>query len=83
MSVRIHIERLVLDGLPVGREQAGAVRAAVEAELSRLLGERGLGGLGGGAVDRLSGGEVRLSEGAKAAEVGGQIARAVHGSIVS
>jgi hypothetical protein len=83
VNVRVHIERLVLDGLPVGRAQAGAVRAAVEAELARLLGERGLGEVSGGAVDRLPGGVMQVGEGARPAEVGGRIAEALHRSIAS
>lgn len=38
MSVRIHIDRLVLDGFPVTAGQAKQLQAAVEHELSRLLG---------------------------------------------
>jgi hypothetical protein len=33
----IHIERLVLDGLPVGARDAGVLRAALEGELVRVF----------------------------------------------
>lgn len=39
MIVNLHIESLVLDGLTVGSHQGPLVQAAVEAELSRLIGE--------------------------------------------
>ena len=42
MNIRLHIEHLVLEGLPVSRAQGAQVKAAVEAELSRLLSERGV-----------------------------------------
>ncbi len=42
MNVHVHIERLVLDGLPLQPAQAPAVQSAVEAELARLLTADGL-----------------------------------------
>lgn len=42
MTVRIHIERLVLDGPPLGRQAADELRGQVEQELTRVLAERGL-----------------------------------------
>lgn len=36
-SVNLHIERLVLEGLPVGTHDGPLVQAAIEAELGRLL----------------------------------------------
>ena len=41
-NIHLNIDRLILDGLPIDRAQAPAVQAAVEAELSRLLTERGV-----------------------------------------
>jgi hypothetical protein len=40
--VNVHIDRLVLDGLPVGSHEGPLVGAAVEAELARLFTEGGL-----------------------------------------
>ncbi|WP_322755293.1 hypothetical protein [Frankia sp. Cas3] len=37
MIIQVRVERLVLDGLPFTGVDAPALRAAVEAELSRLL----------------------------------------------
>jgi hypothetical protein len=74
MDINLHIERLVLDGLPIRRSQGALVQAAVEAELAHLLAEGGL------ASSLQSGGAVpmQLAEEAKPAQIGRQIARAVH-----
>lgn len=37
MNINLHIEKLVLDGLPVGTHEGPLVQAAVEAELARLI----------------------------------------------
>jgi hypothetical protein len=42
MKTRVHIERLVLEGLPVSSHDGPRVRAAVTAELSRLIGAHGI-----------------------------------------
>lgn len=60
MTVRIHIERLVLDGLPLTSAQGPAVQAAMEAELGRLIQSRGIGEQSGGAVPRVTAPAVRL-----------------------
>jgi hypothetical protein len=39
MSINLHIDKLVLDGLPVGSHESSVVQAAVEAELARLVWE--------------------------------------------
>ncbi len=42
MNIHLHIDRLVLDGLDIAPHQRHVLQAAVEAELSRLLGESGI-----------------------------------------
>ena len=37
MKIRVHIERVVVEGLPLERRQAAEVRAAIESELARLM----------------------------------------------
>jgi len=37
MKIHLHIERVVLDGLPVSSAQAPSLKAAISAELGRLL----------------------------------------------
>ena len=83
MNIYLHIEELVLDGLPVGRQQGPLVQAAVEAELGRLL---AAGGLVpelsvGGAVPRLAAGPLSLAPHATPAQLGTGIASAVYGGI--
>jgi hypothetical protein len=41
MNVRLHIERLVLEGIDV--PDRDALQVAVQTELARLIGERGIG----------------------------------------
>jgi hypothetical protein len=87
MSIHLHIERLILDGLPVGNHQAGLVRTAVEAELTRLLEVEGLGssaswGLMPQAAEAYApAGTLQLADNAPPTAVGTGIARVVHGSL--
>jgi hypothetical protein len=81
MNINVHIERLVLEGLPVSSAQGPRLQAALQSELARLLGERGLHHPPGGAVPRLSAGSIRLASNGSSAQVGHQIARAVHRSL--
>lgn len=83
MSVRIHIERLVLDGLPLTAADGPALRAAVTAELARLAAAGGLSPalLAAGRVRGVAGGPLRVTRGGPAGELGAGIARAVYGGI--
>ena len=83
MNIQIHIERLVLDGLPVTAAQALHVRAAVERELSQMLARNGLGleVRSGGATPAVHGGTIQFSDQTRPANLGKQIAAAVYGSI--
>jgi hypothetical protein len=82
MNIKLHIERLVLDGLPVTRSQGPQVQVAMEAELARLMAEGGL------AQELTTGGTVPAvradtisSSGSSPAQIGRQIAKAVYGGI--
>jgi hypothetical protein len=82
MKINLHIERLVLDGMPIDRTQGGKLRAAVEQELTRLL----AGGLAqqlrqGGAVPVLRGGRIRIQKSTNAGALGRDIARTLHQGI--
>lgn len=81
-SVRLRVDRLVLDGIPLAAADRPLVRAALEAELARLLGEGGISAewTGGGAVPRLRAPAV-VDATADAASLGRQIANAVYGGI--
>lgn len=80
-SVHLHIERLVLDGLPVSHHQGSFVQAAIETELTRLLAEVSLSQLSGGAAPHLSGGSIQVATDSQPAHLGHQIANAIYSSI--
>jgi len=87
MSIHVHIERLILDGMPIGRHQTGLVRAALEVELTRLLEADGTRAsvspnLSSRAdASHAPAATLRLAENASPTAVGAGIARAVHGSL--
>ena len=83
MNINLHIERLVLDGVPVAQGREPVVRAAVEAELTRLLAADGLASdlAAGGALPRIQAGEIQLAGADNSEQLGRQIARAVYGGI--
>ena len=80
--IKVHIERLVLEGLPITRSQGPQVQAAVEAELSRLMSEGGLASelASGGAVPSVRADGIK-SIGGSPAQMGRQIAKAVYGGV--
>jgi hypothetical protein len=82
MNVTVHIERLVLDGVGVDAADVPALRRAVEAEITRLLGQGRVppGLLAGGAVPALRTPELAAPDDASPVAWGTRIARAVHGS---
>jgi hypothetical protein len=83
MHIHVHIERLILDGLPITHHQGALVQAAVEAELGRLLAERGLapGLQAGGALPSVRADAVQLQAGNTPTQIGQQIGQAVFGGI--
>lgn len=80
--IKVHIERLVLEGLPLERRHGPQVQAAVEAELSRLMSDGGLGPelAAGGAVPSVRADGIK-SIGGSPAQIGRQIAKAVYGGM--
>ena len=82
-NIHVQIERLVLDGLPLTRSQGALVQAAVEAELSRLLTERGLASSlrAGAALPSVRAGAIELLSDGGPAQLGKQIAQSVYGGI--
>jgi hypothetical protein len=83
MRIHVHIERLVLDGIPAEAGQVPRLRAAVEAELGRLLAEQAVPRLllHGGAVARLSAPTFEMAPSSSPAGLGSQVAGAVHGAL--
>lgn len=83
MKINLHVERLILDGLPVSSHQAPLVQAAVEAELARLLTSERLAGTlnSGGATPRVNAPGIQLHSDNSPAQLGRQIAAAVYGGL--
>ncbi|HYY96182.1 MAG TPA: hypothetical protein VE713_16875 [Pyrinomonadaceae bacterium] len=81
--IRVHIEQLILDGIDVTPSDTPKLQAAVERELARLVGERGLAPemRGGAALESARGGPVRLESTKTPAGLGRQLARAIHKGI--
>lgn len=82
MNIRLHIERVVLDGLDLNRAEAERVQGGLEAELTRLLSEGKL------ASYLLSGGSypsLKVSRSANVIDtpegIGRQVAQKVYGGI--
>ena len=83
MNVHLHIERLVLDGVPIEPRGGRMLQAVVEAELTRLLAVRGIPRalLAGGMVPTLHAPPVQLPPGGEPAALGAQTARSVYRSL--
>lgn len=79
--VELHIERLILDGLPtINRAQLGVV---IQQELSRLMLEGGVSAalVQSGNIAQLDGGAFQVAPGAGTQQIGMQIARALYGRL--
>jgi len=83
MNVRLHIERLIFDGLPVSEASLPHVQAAVVAELTELIAHGGVAvGLNGTReVPSLRAGDLQVTAGIDDAGLGRQIAGALFGGI--
>jgi hypothetical protein len=82
MTINLHIERLVLDGMPAMADTR-AVRSALRSELVRLL---QIGGLSdeiriGGALPHLRSDPIYVQPAAPPQRFAEQVAGAVHGAI--
>ncbi len=83
MNISVHIERLILDGLPIAQRDRALLCAAIEEELSRLLADGSLAVdlSTSGILPRLTGGALELSGNEEPQQLGKRIARAVYGGI--
>ena len=83
MNIRLHIEELVLDGLPLSQHQGALVQAAMKQELCRLLGSGQLGSwlASAGAMPELQGGSIRAASAASPTRLGVQIAGGLYTGI--
>jgi len=82
VNVIVHIERLVLDGLTIGRAEAELVRLEMEQELAGVLTARGLAPdlMAGGAMPRLTAPDTIRTDAAPV-EVGSRIGQAIGGTL--
>jgi hypothetical protein len=83
MNIRLHIDRLILEGASLNAREQPHFQAALKMELSRLLAERGLAGdlINGAAVNAVRGGTVQLRGEASGQGLGRQVAQAVYRGI--
>jgi hypothetical protein len=83
VNISVHIERLILDGIRLSPGQGARVKAAVEAELSRLLISGGLasGLQSGGALPSVRADSIQVSAEGNPSRLGKQIARSVYRGI--
>lgn len=81
-TMQLHIERIVIDGVPLTGAQASQLRGALQTELARLLqsGERR--SWNGAALHSLSAPAVMLTAPVRPLELGRLIARSVHASLI-
>ncbi len=83
MSVRVRIERVVLDGIPAPPGPRAAIGAHLSAELRRLVARGGVSGevRSGGALAAVRAGSLDLARPVTAAGLGRQLAHAVYHGI--
>ena len=83
MNIRVHIDELVVEGLPVAKAQGPPLKAAVEGELHHLLLANGLGHefQAEGARPAMRADAFPATPSASPAQLGKQIARSVYGGI--
>src|SRR5262249_46908861 len=83
MNINVHIERLILDGLPVTSDKGDSIHAAVRTELARVLADKRLDCSSGYAVPHLTASPIQLSQVSKPSLLGHQIAKAVYGGLTA
>jgi hypothetical protein len=83
MNINLHIERLILDGLPITGSQGELVQAAAEAELARLLTDGGLAPTWrtGGAVPGIRVNPLQLTVESDPVQIGQHIAQTIAGGL--
>lgn len=83
MNVRLHIDRLVLDGISVSAADRPRLQAAIEHELARLITANGISPAlaSGGALPSIAVPQITLAPHAKPAQLGASIAGALYGGV--
>ncbi|HEY1630533.1 MAG TPA: hypothetical protein VGF56_04420 [Rhizomicrobium sp.] len=80
MKIELHIDRLVLEGLPISTAKRAALGAAIERELTRLIAAGGLNARRSHDA-RIAAPAFRFRAGAKPDAMGRQIAKSIYGGI--
>jgi len=83
VTIAIHIERLVLDGLPSGPHDRDTVSAAFGAELTRLVATHGLDISRGFSVPHLQFGSIDVGRATTSMALGQGVARALYNGVAS
>lgn len=83
MSISVHIERLILDSLPIAQRDRARLQASIEDELAHLLSEGALSVdlRSPGTLPRLTGGVLELTGNDDPRLLGQHIAQAIYGGI--
>ena len=82
MNVNLHIERLILDGLPIESRHRSTIQASVETELGRLLSQGNFPQeWSGGAVPTLRADAIQITTHSDPLQLGRQIAGSIYASI--
>lgn len=83
MNINLHIERLILDGLPFEARHRAMLQTEIETELVRLLTLNNVAAnwQSGGAVPSVRADTIQLTAQSSPAQLGRQIAGSIYGSI--
>jgi len=83
MNINLHIERLILDGLPFEARHRAMLQTEIETELVRLLTQNNVAAnwQSGGAVPSVRADAIQLTTQSSPAQLGRQIAGSIYGSI--
>ena len=82
MNITVHIERLILDGLPAHATDGSVIRAVVEKELARLLATQGPSPSISGSVPHPSRDIIQLANESQPTHLGRRIAQAIEGKLM-
>ena len=83
-TINLHIDRVVLDGVDLAPQHRAVFHAALETELSSLLGQQGMssGLQNGGSLKALQAAPIMIGKQNEPAHLGQQIARSVYGGLI-
>jgi hypothetical protein len=81
VKIELHIERLILNGLPYDKSQSAELQQALEAELSHLLSTGAIMPDTGMHLPKVQASPMRVHSGQAAHDLGGNLARTVLESV--